>query len=343
VINNFKISTVLLILITSALFSCGESEEVNENLDPDNQSNLLNSKINVSVSVCENLFCTQINTLSNIEVNLKRDDAEPFYKSGITDEFGELSFTSLNVSPLTVLASYNGQEFEEKVSVGRNQVLHIEIIFSPFCELDGPRLVNCNKKIDFEHMSIGQVSKYAMYKTNVKQLNDDKSFYYTGDTLVLEVVEHIGDNRWNIKEEFASETNDSLFEYIIRTKSRVCTWEVQEDYMKIYPLTLDEYSNFTPYLSFDHDTYQIPFVAEGSNYCEMDQWYTLNCDYEGTPRIVGFEVNGKKYDEELILDRRSGIDIPLLGVFYNKEEGIVHTYTFGTLQYTYAYGFDLIH
>jgi len=323
-------------------FSCEKSVELNENPITSNQSNLLNSKINVKVRVCENLFCNEMKELSNIEVQLKTDDSESFYRNAISDELGEISFSSINVSLLTVIAEFEGQEFQEKISVGRNEVLHIDILFSPHCEMDGSKLVNCNRKIDFEHMSVGQISRYAMYKTNVKQLNDDKSFYYTGDTLVLEVVEKINDTEWRVKEGFIGETSDSLFEYIVITKPTMCVWDVHSDFIKIYPSPGNEPSNFTPLYLFGYKTYEIPLVADGFNICELDEWYPLDCGYEGTPRFNGLEINGKKYNGELILDRRFGIDIPQFGVFYNKQEGFVHTYTFGTMQFTYAYGFDLI-
>ena len=325
------------------LFSCEKSTDISGNSNSDNQSNLLNSKIDVTVSVCENLFCTEIKKLSNIEVSLQIEGSDSFYKMAISDEFGKILFSPVNDSRIIVNAKHNGQEFQEKITVGRNEVIHIDILFSPFCEMEGPKkLVNCNTKIDFEHMSVGQKSKYVVYKTNVKQLNEDKSFYYTGDTLILEVIERINETEWSVKEQFSGETSDSLFEYIVNTKPTICVWDVRSDFMKIYPLTGNEPSNFTPLRTSDYETYKIPFVAEGFNICELDKWYPSNCGNNGTPRFNDLEINGKIYNRELILDRRYGIDIPQLGVIYNREEGFVHTYTFGTMQYTHAYGFDLI-
>ena len=340
--NNLIKYTVLFVLITSAFFSCGEGDELPEIPNTDNQSNLLNSKINISVRVCENLFCTESKELSDIEVKLKRDDSESFYRTASSDTIGEIFFTSINVSPLTVIANYDGQEFQENITVGKDEVIYINILFSPFCEMDGSRLVNCNTKIDFEHMSVGQESRYVLYKTNEKQLGDDKSFQYTEDTLVLKVIDQISTTQWIVQEELLNETEDSLFEYRINTKPTICIWDVHENFLKIFPTQGNEPSNFTSLRHFDHETYEIPLIASGFNSCEMDLWYPIGCDNEGTPRIFGVEFNGKTYSEELILDRRYGIDTPQFGIIYSKEEGIVHSYVFGEIYNTHAYGFDLI-
>ena len=328
-------------LLLFIVVSCSKD---NNNIPPSggDPSNLLNSRISVTVEVCDDLFCNEKTALSGVEVRLKAPGSDSNYRMASTDESGKVDFSSININELTIEASYDGQEYMRSTSIGKDEILYENILFSPFCEMQGASLVNCNRKLDFERMSVGQVSRYALYKTNEIQLDDDKSFFYTGDTLVLTVTEQIDETSWLVKEEFTQTLQDSMFDFIVNTEPAICVWEVTDEFVKIYPTTGNNPSNFTPIYDEGFEDYEIPLVATGLNICAMDLWYPKDCPNGVTPSVFGAEFNGKVYTSELILDRRNGIDIPQFGILLNKEEGIVHTYSFGVFPKTAAYGFDII-
>ena len=333
--------SISILFFTMMILSCTESDD---NLNPitDNQSNLLNGEIKVKVRECLDPYCYETRYLPYVEVSLQRDDSDVFYRTGVSDESGEVTFPSINVSPLTVFAIHDKKEFELRVSLGKDQISHVDILYSPFCDLEGSSLVNCSNKIFPGKMHLGMQSSYRLYKTNEQQLNDDRSFYYTGDTMVLTVEDKLDENKWIVREEFLRPIPDSVFEYIIQTETRLCVWEINEDHFKIYPLTGQEPSNFSLFFTGDNKTYEIPFSVDGDDTCDMDLWFPINCNISSTNLIRDAEFNGIKYEDDLIYNFRSGIDLPLLGLIYSKEEGIVHSFKFGNQRETHAYGFDLI-
>ena len=118
------------------------------------------------------------------------------------------------------------------------------------CEEDNPFVdpIISEGNIELSHLQVGQKSMYLRYSTNCDRLNED--FEYTGDSLILEVVEI--DNQLYLQESFSMgsplfASNEPVVYPITSQESRVLIPERWNSALFFF------YANDTLHLNPQHD------------------------------------------------------------------------------------------
>jgi len=333
--NNLFTIFVLLMTLSFAYTSCSK-EEMESNLGGSSiDGDLLNGRAEIRAILCKNLYCTEIEVLTDVEVQLTSDTLVESGNTLLTNEVGEGTFTNLQDSTYVIKASYGQQQFIERFSVTKDGVSYHEMIFSPFCSLVGNRLKDCNRNISFENLSVGQISKYLLYKSIETQGSASMDFEYTEDTLSLEVVEKVGENRWLVQERF---TRLDEFPDQIYSPTDTLSSESNVEYFLVLrnDSLIIEVTDACSYLFYDYwcEGMSLDFKNYDHPRCTPDGWYSdcgtsqYNISVED-PQFLDFEFDG-------VFKNGGGADI---GLLYNGEQGLIHMFIYPEWQNSEAYGF----
>jgi len=347
VIKNASFITIRLLLLVCIAFStsCSEEELTRNSTESSIDNDLLNGRAEIRAVLCKNLFCTEVEVLSNLEIELASDTLEASNNIAWTDDEGKVAFNSLQNSTYVLKASYDQQQFIERFSVTKDGVSYHELIFSPYCSLEGNRLKNCDRNIRFDNLSVGQQNKYLLYRSSETSGSLDKSFQYMDDTLTLEVVEKVEDSKWLVRERFIRPEEmpfqiysvydisslESNIVYTLEFKNDSLFVEVPNAYSYLfYDLWFDGYA-------LDLENYEYPRCSPVGWWsdCGTSQYY-ISVE---NPQFLDYTFDGVFRNEGLYL---SGGDGPDTGLLYNNNQGLIHTFQYSAYQDTPAYGFTKI-
>ncbi|MFT4535711.1 MAG: hypothetical protein ACI9P5_003081 [Saprospiraceae bacterium] len=335
-IPNLMMSAIIICAI-ALLFGCDKEESLAPSVG--NEATVIGT-INVYVTECIDLFCQEEDFLNNVKVELAIDSFSEAINTKITEE-GFTSFSILSNNSYILRCSYKDQIYHERLRLSANTSSTHPIRFSKHCDLIGTDLKNCNPRIDFNTMAVGQRSQYARYVSNELASSQDKSFEYTGEILEVTVMEKLDGNAWLIRERFTEPITITEGPYAGVENTLYSRWEIEGSIVRIFQD--EKFSSNFQYSFFSNDWGGDPnYSTQLVNRCELIGWSIANCINVENSYIQDVIINGFRYEDPLIYSYSSGIDAPIFGMLYNLDEGIVHTFFFGTFAPSKAHGFSLI-
>lgn len=220
-----------------------------------------------------------------------------------------------------------------------------------------------NNIMNLENLQVGQKFYYELLMADSYRNGSGEGFWYTGDTLELEVVDDFfgiytisekitdGSRMKNTGEDYYGSKRDSTF---------INTWSIRNDTLFVLPLSpldpidlpdtsdpfpstdstnepdvphnpndLDdaaEYSIFRSHLMFNFDLNLSVFNQEQTS---VRGWKTTNeyIEHDKDLYIKDYELNGNQYEHlnVAINNNYMSTDGPGNTTFYSKEKGIVRT------------------
>ncbi len=202
-----------------------------------------------------------------------------------------------------------------------------------------PSEINCTNCLNFNELELGQQSKYLNF-VGESRIEDNPSFDYTDDTLVVKVI-GVNGGFFLIEEHFA-ENPDSSWNYEISLQAdkvvfRFPEWPVDPNYTLNSSMLLQQYSHL----------FELPMTIVDGKIGDMNGWevvFDSSCNTApcyGT--IENYEQFGFSFPKLNVFHDYGPMAFDGAGIFffYHNDFGIVRSVSVGSW-IPKGWGWDLI-